>query len=352
MLETSQECINVMVNKKSNNSVEKEIVKGSLNKMMQYIVTVAQWNHNQSTSLAGAIFAASILLIFNDFVDERTINPKESLKVQRNFMWFAKIIACVYIMLMSCGFLYQMRKLRLLLEDKLLKKQENLSVDLSNPSSATACYRMQTFIQALEVDSVINFAKTVTSSEINFLRHTMVTSQPISQVSDNKEEDNEIQFKVNDGIIRFAMFADPDQTKFYIKQQTLRDESVEAVKEKVYVLETGEQDVLIVTLYVVKCLNQDAEVAEFQAVRNEFNRLFKYPRFDKINHLKLDQILEQIKTYQQVGRAQPSFLRQQFVASSIGDKVGDPPGINEDGLHTPPRKEESTIKKHHKRHWS
>ena len=91
----------------------------------------------------------------------------------------------------------------------------------------------------------------------------MVTSQPISQVSDNKEEDNEIQFKVNDGIIRFAMFADPDQTKFYIKQQTLRDESVEAVKEKVYVLETGEQDVLIVTLYVVKCLNQDAEVAEF-----------------------------------------------------------------------------------------
>jgi len=76
----------------------------------------------------------------------------------------------------------------------------------------------------------------------------------------------------------------------------------------------------------------------------------KFPNFDKINNVKLDLILKQMETYKQVGRAQPSFMRQQLVTSGLGDKYGDPPGVDEDGLHTnedgtmtPPRKDSGKV---------
>ena len=119
MLDSAKETITVFCNHRGVDAVKEHI-----NQLMEYLVTVGQWNHSQSTTIAGGIIAVSFLLIFNDLVDEHDIDHKGDVNWQRNFMCYAKYASCLYCIILGFGLAYQMRFNRILLDDKLTQRKD------------------------------------------------------------------------------------------------------------------------------------------------------------------------------------------------------------------------------------
>ena len=307
------------------------MLKNSIRIVFSYIDVLSAWNQGSGSSIVLSILAAAILLCASDFSDlvrfythdeKHEFDPVSSFRLTN----VVKIFCSVFIIIGLLASFLDQRTKGMRVSDKIHDKKSEILKKV-NHKILHAKFKIQTnFVVdgADKRDQVMNFVKTLTDTDVDFVRKTFIGFQDCIAELDNVEKvDNTIQYWIRDMLVSYKMFADEETNEFFVKQiislppqEWSMHAQREEIKRKYYVIKLEDQK-LWITQYTTVSEEHDDDIREFCAFRNIFDRkCYFVPKPSEERLQELDALRKELK------KIETTFeVRHQVMNSKISKKM-------------------------------